>query len=132
MTHRERVVAICEFVRSYRSGNLTPRHIYNETGYGSHHAEIAQEDIAAVVASDPSLVDDWLAFTTDKRWTPAWGLERRGDSTWLVFYVFEGGGQGHEIAFASPIHACALMIRMEMESLRLSTPSGATKGRRRA
>jgi hypothetical protein len=118
--HRKRVTRICEFVRRFRSGGqLTQRQIYEETGYGSWYDEVSQEDIEAAVARDLTLVDEWLSFSEDKRWTPAWGLAKRGRRDWVVFHVPEGGGSGYEIRFASPVPACALMIRMEMEDLRL-------------
>jgi hypothetical protein len=118
--HRKRVARICEFARRFRAEpQLTPRQIYEETGYGSRYAEVSQEDIEAAVARDPTLVVDWLSFSEDKRWTPAWVLGKLSDRVWVVSLVREGGETGYQVRFASPVPACALMIRMEMEDLRL-------------
>lgn len=111
---------IAEFVRAYSSEQVrTPRQLYDETGYDIQHASISQADIEAVLSDDLSLVDDWIAFTEDKRWTPVWGLLKRGRKSWVVFRVKEDGKIACEISFASPVPACALMIRLEMEGFRL-------------
>src|SRR5215472_11488412 len=102
--HRKRASRICEFVRRFRSEkDLTPRQIYEETGYGSWYAEVSQEDIEAVVARDPTLVDDWISFSEDKRWTPAWVLGKVSDRVWVVSLVREGGETGYQIRLASPV-----------------------------
>jgi hypothetical protein len=114
------VTRICEFARVYRSErDRTPQQLYDETGYHKEHAKISQSAIEMVVGRDLSLVDDWIAFTEDKRWTPAWGLAKKSDTSWVVFHVPRGGGHGYEIVFSSPVPACALMIRMEMEDFRI-------------
>ena len=110
---------ICEFARRYRSEReRTPHQLYEATGYSASFSHITQQDIEAVVAHDGALVGDWLSFTEDKRWTPAWGLHKRGDM-WVVFHIREGAVRSYEVAFDSSIPACALMIRMEMEDFRL-------------
>ena len=111
-------ISICEFARRYRSEqDRTPRQLYEGTGYDTYHAEITQKDIEATIARDESLVDDWLAFTEDKRWTPSWGLKKQGD-TWVVFQLAKGGVRSYEVVFHSPVQACAMMVRMEMEDFR--------------
>jgi len=115
----ECVIQICEFARRHRSEReRTPQQLYDATDYSVHHAEITQNDIEQVIQADSSLIRDWISFTDDKRWTPAWGLGKRDDKTWLVFYMLRSGKFGYEITFASAVPACALMIRMEMEEFR--------------
>lgn len=105
---------IAAFARAYRSEHVrTPRQLYDETGYDTQHTSISQADIEAVVSDDLSLVDDWIAFTDDKRWTPAWGLSKCGRKSWVVFRVKKGGGIACEVRFTSPVPACALMIRLD-------------------
>ena len=117
--HEKSIIRICEFARRYRSEKKrTPQQLYDETGYGTGHAKITQQDIEAVIAQDHTLIDDWLSFTEDKRWTPAWGLRKNSDR-WIVFHMAEGGTRSYEVIFALPVPACALMIRMEMEDFRL-------------
>lgn len=89
----DRAVAISDFVRRYRSGSLTARQIFEASGYEAVHDTISKEDIEAVVAREPGLVDDRLTFTTDKRWTPAWGLERRGGGAGSYFGSSKAGSK---------------------------------------
>lgn len=117
--HDTPVTRICRFVRQYRSDRgRTPRLLYDDTGYATSYASITQEQIEAIVAQDSALIAEWISFTDDKRWTPAWGLAKREDK-WVVFHIAAGGTYTCEISFDSSIRACALMIRMEMEAFRL-------------
>ena len=69
------ITKISRFAKDFRMERVrTPRQIYDATGYTDYHAQITHEDIEASLRQDLSLIDDWLAFTQDKRWTPAWGL----------------------------------------------------------
>jgi hypothetical protein len=43
--------------------------------------------------------------------------------SWVVFHVDENGRPSYELRFTSPIPACALMIRLEMEDFRLGRGS---------
>ncbi len=109
---------ICEFARRYRSEHeMTPRQIYEEAGYDLHHSEITQDAIEAVLRRDQTLIEEWLRLSEDKRWTPSWGLEESGDH-WLLYRASESGRALHA-RFRSPVAACALLVRMEMEGLRL-------------
>ena len=110
---------ICHFARDYRSErHRTPRQLYEATGYSDGYMRIKQEDIEASMARDPSLVSDWLAFSQDKRWTPAWGLAQRSETDWVVFHCSRNGDFDCELHFCSSIPACALLIRLEMEQFR--------------
>ena len=111
---------ICEFARDSRSGpyfRVTGIAHYQETTYERYFSEITQEDIERFVEGDPSLVEDWLSFTDDKRCTPSWGLRKHLDK-WLVFHITRAANFDYELVFDSPIRACAMMIRMEMENFR--------------
>ena len=113
---------ICQFARSHGSErDRTPQQLYDATGYARCHARIAHEDIEQWVARDLSLIDDWLAFTQDKRWSPAWGLLQRDDAHWVVFHVPRAGRFDCELSFRSAVPACALLIRLEMEQFRCGT-----------
>jgi hypothetical protein len=113
---------ICQFARHYRSErDRTPRQLYDATRYTACHATITQDDIEQVVTRDPTLIADWLAFTEDKRWTPAWGLSKRSETHWIVFHGLRDGTFDYELPFRSAIPACALLIRFEMKRFRCDT-----------
>ena len=110
---------ICHFARDYRAErHRTPRQLYDATGYSASHASLTQEQIEEFVTRDVSLINDWHHFTQDKRWTPAWGLTQRSDNEWVVFHMSRSGRRDYELLFATPVSACALLIRLEMEGFR--------------
>lgn len=114
---------ICQFARDFRAENiLAPRQLYDATGYATHHSQITQEDIEASLRQNLSLIDDWLRFTEDKRWSPAWGFGRTGEADWVLIHITATSHCDYELRFSSAISACALMIRLEMEDFRYRQP----------
>jgi len=116
------IMAICRFAKDYRRGwqqtpmsDKTPLEMFEDTGYEKQHRKIRQEDIENHLRKEPSLIDEWVYFTEDKRWTPAWGFGRDKNGTWNVSYLLRNAKFQYEIYFSDPVVACALMIRMEME-----------------
>lgn len=106
---------ICCFPISYRADkSRTPIEIYNTSGYSKYHREISHDDIVDFVRENPSIIDDWIMFSQDKRWVPAWSFTKESKNTWKVFYV-EKEGITYELTFSNPYNACAQMILMEME-----------------
>ena len=112
----ECVKAICRFPRLYSQEGLSPREIVKKSGYWEFRDEISIADIEDEIRSDPELIDLWIRFTDDKRWTPGWGLGRE-DEGFRVFYVFRGGKTELEKAYADGCAACARMVRFEMEGI---------------
>ncbi len=70
--------------------------------YAKHFQTISHEEIKKSIRNDTRFISEWIQFTEDKRWTPAWG-----------------GGMDYCVTFDNPIDACAFMIGMEMEELRI-------------
>ncbi len=115
MKKSETIKRICEFARAYQTENKkSPLQLFAETGYQSYRAEITNEEIAAEIDKNSNLLDDWLAFTEDKRWTPSWGI-REDQTSYVVFHVSKGGNIDQEFEFTSGSSACAAMVRNEME-----------------
>lgn len=118
-TPEECATAICNFARAYRAENVKKTHeLYLETGYAEHGHQIMQEMIEAVLLSEPLLVDHWIRFSEDKRWSPAWCIETDMTGNFRLFHVSAKGRTDYEVRYQDPAHACALMVRMEMEDFR--------------
>ena len=114
----EIVKAIAEFPRRYRDElQLTPRKMFESMRYSAAYLEISQEQIEAIVEHDPVLIEDWVRFSEDKRWTPSWWIAPHGKQ-WIVGHMNNKLVRDCEIVFDSPTTATAFMIRMEMESFR--------------
>ena len=116
----ECIKTICNFVRIYQENNLSPLEIFKSTNYKKFFKDITLEMISSYIKEDEKIVNDWLRFTQDKRWTPAWGIDEISDDKFLVLYVPENGGDCYRVFFSDKFNACAFMIIMEMEGLRLS------------
>ena len=80
---------------------------------------MTQDHIAEEIRKEIKIINEWEMWSMDKRWTPSWGFGKNKEGKWVVFYVPEGGGRGYEIFYGDSVAACALMIRLEMEDLRL-------------
>jgi hypothetical protein len=112
------VKAICNFVRVYRSDDLrTPIEIYRQTGYSAYHDKITIDDIESEIRHDPSLVQEWIMFSEDKRWTPAWAFQGSEES-WTVSFIESSGKSSQKVNFKNGFRACAEMVRNEMEQFR--------------
>ncbi|MDD5139734.1 MAG: hypothetical protein PHY43_05665 [Verrucomicrobiales bacterium] len=77
-TREECVLAICQFARQYQAKReRTAQQLYENTGYHAYFEKVTQKEIEITVKQNSTFIDDWIRFTEDKRWTPAWGLAKR-------------------------------------------------------
>lgn len=111
--------SICYFVRIYKKQNKKPIDIFIDSNYKKYYQEISMEKIITKVKSDESIVEEWIMFTLDKRWTPAWGLFEKENGKWFVSLIEKTGKPSYELIYTDRILACAHMIKFEMEGLRL-------------
>ena len=67
------VSRICRFPRNLRDlRDCTPQAVWSDSGYRLCRSEITQDDLEREITREPSLIDEWLRFSKDKRWSPAW------------------------------------------------------------
>jgi hypothetical protein len=72
------------------------------------HIEVSQ--LAAVLQTEPAIVDDWLAYSEDKRTSFSWGFGPSREGDWSV-----DGPEGVHERFASRVAACATYVLRELE-----------------
>lgn len=116
----ECIQAICRFPKIYSEQEMSAIEIVKISNYWKYRDNISLEDIIDEVKSDSSIVDSWIQFTEDKRWTPAWGLSHF-DGNYTLFYMFRNGNTEIEIKYKSGYDACARLIRLEMEGIRIES-----------
>ncbi len=115
-TKEQCVHDICRFPLIYnKSRSLTPIQILDRSGYSVFCEQISKQDIIDELKKDNGLITCWLNFTEDKRWSPAWGISRNNNE-YILFYCAYREVEIKQ-AFEDPYEPCAIMIRMEMESL---------------
>lgn len=119
MTINECLQSICRFAHDCSTiDDVTPRQLYERSDYDRYCDKITLEDIMNIIKKNENIVSGWITFTSDKRWTPAWGLRYESASIYEVFYIEKRGEVRYSIKFTDKYYACALMVRMEMEQLR--------------
>ncbi|MCC9602229.1 hypothetical protein LOC67_16865 [Stieleria sp. JC731] len=74
----------------------------------------------------PELVDGWLRWVEDKRWSPTWYFSPTDNGQYLVGYFSPDEDQKRLTVFDDRYRACAAFIIHELESYRLLLES---KGR---
>jgi len=118
----ECVRSICLYAtRADLESSLTLNQIYMQTGYDKYYSEISQDEIKDFIKAQPDLMDAWMLFSQNKRWTPSWFFEKLPNNLWLVGYLNKNSKRVYESLYRDALFACAYMIRMEMEENRLGT-----------
>ena len=66
----------------------------------------------------PEIVDNWLRWSEDKRWAPAWYFSQAG-AHYIVGYYATKKAQCHSKTFADRFRACTEFIVHELEDYRM-------------
>jgi hypothetical protein len=67
----------------------------------------------------PEVVDGWLRWSEDKRWSPAWYFSIADDDSCVVGYYSTDETRQTKTIFDNPFNACAAFIIHELEDYRL-------------
>jgi hypothetical protein len=110
--------AVARLPRTFHTrGDLSAYAILEQSGYFDRHVHVTPDLLAAVLASDASLVDDWLALSENKRTSSGWYF-RQNPTGFTVAFVDEAGNKVDERIYADRIEACAEFIKREVEEMR--------------
>jgi hypothetical protein len=76
-----RLIAILRIGRdaSLRGADLSVRDALKRTGYVGYRPMFKASDLLSLIAADPALVEDWLAYSEDKRTSGGWYVLRTGE-----------------------------------------------------
>jgi len=111
------ITRMCEFPNIYKMGNQTPYEIMKECGYPKQFSQVTVENISHYLIHKPSLIINWLQYSDDIRYSPAWSFAQDKTGKWIVVY------SGKEVLperhiYDDKFEACAKMIIMTFESMR--------------
>jgi len=98
-------------------GDVSPYGLVENSGYFDRHVEITPDLLRLVLSGDPTLVDDWLEYSENRRTSAGWYLCR----TTTGFGVGFLGGDGRKVdehTYVDGIEACAVFIKNELEEMR--------------
>ena len=110
--------AVARLARTFYSrGDLSAYALLEQSGYLNWHEHVTPELLASFLASDPSLVDDWLALSENRRTSSGWYF-REETTGFTVAFVDEAGINFDERSYSDRIGACAEFIKREVEEMR--------------
>ena len=108
---------VARLPRTFHSrGDVSAYAILEQSGYFDRHADVTPDLLAAILASDTSLVDDWLAFSENKRANSGWYF-RQEPTGFTVGFMGDAGNKLDENSYAGRIEACAEFIKREVEEM---------------
>jgi hypothetical protein len=84
--------------------------LMDRADYRAPRPSVEASQLAAVLEANPALIDEWLAYSEDKRTSLGWGLEATEEADWLVSTL-----QGQSERFPSPSTACAEFVLRELD-----------------
>ena len=110
--------AVVRLPRTFLSRrDLSTYAILEQSGYFDRHADVTPELLAEILANDTSLVDDWLAFSENKRTCSGWYFCQKG-TDFTVGFVDDVGSKVNENTYDDRIEACSEFIKKEVEDMR--------------
>ena len=107
------VELVCTLPAQYhRHRDKSPRQVVQMLNLARHRSEVNQEKISAYIRENEHLLELWLRWSENKRWSPSWYFKRR-EPNWLVG-KFPGGP---ELTFDDPIEACSRFVEIELDDI---------------
>jgi hypothetical protein len=102
----------CKLPIHISSRNVSPKEYIRSEHLHKYRNEITYDNIYSYLLGNPLLVDDWLSWSQDKRYSSAWYFVPRGQ-TWVIAH----SQNGNEESFVDRTKACAKFIQVELEDL---------------
>ena len=113
MTNCQRIVEqVCRFPLDMRQAGISPNQWVRKINLTAHKGCISSDAIVSCLRAQPELVEQWLAWSDDKRWSPAWYFYRDGDH-----YVVGHYPNGEDEHFTDRFLACTRFVVHDMEHL---------------
>ncbi len=108
------VQAVCEIPRRLRErDDVSFLGCLALTGYLDAPDSLTVPSLVAELSRSPSLVEEWLNYSGDKRVTSGWAFERTRDGGAVIAWF----PRGERITFGDPVRACAEFIVRELRDL---------------
>jgi hypothetical protein len=100
-------------------GNASIDFLLRETGYFNIHNQISESLLQEKLHHHPDCVKDWLHFSEDKRSGAGWYFRQDG-AIYEVGYFPSEKGEFTPTKYDDSIQACAVFVKHEIESIRMS------------
>lgn len=111
--------AIVRLPRTLRAGgDVSMYELATRAGYFEHYDRIGEAVIKQRLRGAPELVDEWLAYSEDKRVGRGWYFRIVPDGGYEIGYYGSVAGQHSSRVYADRFEACARFVKQELEALR--------------
>lgn len=110
MNSIEAIRRVCQLPADFIAGGKSAHELVHEAGIDP--ASLNVESVAAVLASTPSLIDDWLRWSEDQRCTPSHFFTEEKNQ--FVVGRFPGN---ERVTYTDRIFACADFIVKQVNQI---------------
>jgi len=104
--------------KHYDFGNVSMYSLLASSGYLEFPEDISEEDILHALQLHPECIQDWRAYSEDKR-TSGWYLMEPSEGRFGVGFIPSTGGNGVDpLMYSDEARACAAFIKLEMKYMK--------------
>jgi hypothetical protein len=115
LTEAEVLNRACRLAADYRARiDISPFRLMIDSGYADMRAAIDEKKIQAFVRDHPEIIEEWIAYSEDKR-CGGWYFTKRLDRDEFVVGRVEAPKKVE--SFREPTEPCARFIKRELESM---------------
>ena len=107
--------ACCEIGSEYAETGTRRIDILEEAARAHAEKPFNHSELANALRETPEIVDGWLLWSEDKRWSPAWYFSAEKQNSFHVGYYTSNSGQQLETRYEDRYNACAAFIVHELE-----------------
>lgn len=89
-------------------------------GYFDVYDKITENAILQELINHLDCIEHWLAWSENKRSTDGWFFLKKGSGVYVVGNIGLNGQVSEKLKFVDATEACAVFIKKEIESIRIS------------
>lgn len=117
LTAEDVAQALVRIPRALSSGSISPYDAAQKSGYFERGIIVSEDLIRACLVAEPELVDDWLAYSENKRTSSGWFI--RPTAGGYEVGCFDGlAAPDVGLRHSDKLDACAKFIKYELEEMR--------------
>lgn len=115
MDEQEVIIKVIHFPRRFiDSKDTTLVSLIRESGCDKIHASISVSNIRDALNKSPECIDEWLAFSADKRTSSGWFFRLSSDDKYEVGFLSKSGVVSELTESADCFEVCAMFVKEEI------------------
>jgi hypothetical protein len=112
------IVKLIHLPKSFHSSDLSMYELLKQTGYFDVYNQVSEAGIYDTLVRYPECVDEWIAYSEDKRTSSGWYMKKKKDTLYEVGYISNTTDGNVATMYVDRIGACAAFIKHELEDIR--------------